>query len=306
MIKTLQLVFLSLATSLFLLECAQKPTVSSKDEQGQSIQLDPETISAIEEINRLYGSTPIGFFEKMSFEDRKAMLESPRTESKPEPRWLGNINVTRMIANAPKMYRTRKSGVVFLTTNKMERRGAGSIVSQEGEIISNWHVVKEDDKMLVYLYDSEATTLGELKNHAIADVIASDPKRDLALLKLRKGTIQVSPLHFGNDNDLNVAQEVFTIGHPKSLWIFNQGYIGQLHRNYEWSYNETNWHQADIIEIQIPFNPGNSGGPLFNENGELIGINCFGDPEINGLNYAIRVNVINQFLGEARAGKHSH
>ncbi len=213
---------------------------------------------------------------------------------------------TRQIPNASRLFKRCAPGVVLLISLDATSMGSGSIVSTKGEIITNWHVVEGVDKMLVWFYDPRITSLDQLdpENYAVAEVVATDPTRDLAMLKLMGIRKDASPLELGNNYQLSVAQDVFAIGHPEAyIWTFTYGVISQLRNNHNWSYDEYTNFTANMIQTQTPTNPGNSGGPLFNDKGKLVGINSYGT-EGQGLNFAIRIGEVQKFIQESREGKH--
>ena len=215
---------------------------------------------------------------------------------------------TRQLSNAPFLYKKCAPGTVLLVSIDAESIGSGSIINSDGEIITNWHVVEGQDKMLVWFYDENTPSLKDLDPDkvAIANVIAIDKSRDLALLTFTKKKDNLKPLEFGNDYQIQVAQDVFAIGHPESyLWSFNYGVISRLPTDEEWYYdNKTNF-KADVIQTQTPTNPGNSGGPLFNDKGQLIGINSYSSSG-EGLNFAIRLREVKNFITEVKQGKYQY
>jgi len=215
---------------------------------------------------------------------------------------------TRQLSGASDLYKQCAPSVLLLISLDRSSLGSGTLVSNNGEVITNWHVVKGQEKMLAWFYKKGLTELKNLdpENYAIAEVIATDQKRDLALLKLNSiNEMKLNPVRFGRYGSLEVAQDVFAIGHPEALaWSFTYGVISQLRNDYVWSYSNEVELTADIIQTQTPINPGNSGGPLFNERGELIGVNSFGAQRGAGLNFAVSVDEVRSFLSEASAGKH--
>ena len=215
---------------------------------------------------------------------------------------------TRQIPGASKMFKNCAPSVVLLSSLDAYSLGSGTIISKNGEIVTNWHVVEDQKKMLVWFYKKGLSDLKDLDpdNYAVAEVIATDQKRDLALLKLTDyQKIKLIPAKFGRYYNLEVAQDVFAIGHPEGLaWSFTYGVISALRKDYSWQYSEEIELIANVIQTQTPTNPGNSGGPLFDEKGRLIGINFGGKESSDGLNFAISIDEVKLFLSEARTGKH--
>src|SRR5262249_15643552 len=104
----------------------------------------------------------------------------------------------------------------------------------------------------------------------------------------------------GNLDAVKVGDDAHAIGHPiEQLWTYTKGYVSQIRRGYDWQNQGENFHhKADVVQTQTPINPGNSGGPLLNSQGLLIGVNAFGAPNAQGLNYAIAVDEVKIFLEE--------
>jgi len=94
-----------------------------------------------------------------------------------------------------------------------------------------------------------------------------------------------------------VGQDVHAIGHPEGqIWTYTKGLISQIRANFEWSTSDRDKHRAKVIQTQTPINPGNSGGPLMDDNSRIIGINSFLLPGSQGLNYAVAVDEVREFL----------
>jgi S1-C subfamily serine protease len=123
-----------------------------------------------------------------------------------------------------------------------------------------------------------------------------DDVTDLALVQIHTPPKVLVSLPLGDVSTLAVGQDVYAIGHPEGeSWTFTKGIISQIRANYAWSTTTGSSHRAKVIQRQTPVNPGNSGGPLLDKNGRLIGINAF-RRQGEGLNYAVSVDVIQAFL----------
>ena len=185
--------------------------------------------------------------------------------------------------------------VVFVLSGK-DRVGSGVLISRDGQVLTNWHVVGNDPKPVVVLKPKDST---ELKKELafLATAIKVDEVADLALLKIVNPPPSLSFLPLGAASSLNVGQDVHAIGHPQGeVWTYTRGIISQVRANYEWKTEEGITHRANIIQTQTPINPGNSGGPLLDENARVVGINSFRHRSGEGLNYAVSVDTINEFL----------
>ncbi|MBK7142644.1 MAG: trypsin-like peptidase domain-containing protein [bacterium] len=212
---------------------------------------------------------------------------------------------TRQLSGASELFKKCAPSVVALVTPDGTSLGSGTLIDEQGTILTNWHVVEGQTEMHVLFYDPEFASWADVavNDFERGDVIATDSHRDLALVKLRYPTKQPF-VKLGKETDLAVAQDVFAIGHPhEQLWTFTYGVISAIRPKYDWSYGEGTQFKAQIIQTQTPINPGNSGGPLFNEKGNLIGVNSFGDSQGQGLNYAVHLEEFRSFIEDGKMGK---
>src|SRR5438445_4308885 len=187
------------------------------------------------------------------------------------------------------VFQKAASAVVFVLAGK-DSVGSGVIISRDGRVLTNWHVVGDDTKPVVVLKPKDSA---ELKKELafLATVIKVDEVADLALLKIVNPPPTLSFLPLGAASSLNVGQDVHAIGHPQGeVWTYTRGIISQIRANYEWKTEEGITHRANIIQTQTPINPGNSGGTLLNDNARVVGINSFRHRRGEGLNYAVSVD----------------
>ena len=193
------------------------------------------------------------------------------------------------------VFQKASSSVVFVLAGK-DSVGSGVLISRDGRVLTNWHVVGDDAKPVVVLKPKDSA---ELKKEMafLAQVDKVDQVSDLALLRIVNPPPSLSFLSLGAASSLNVGQDVHAIGHPQGeVWTYTRGIISQIRANYEWKTEEGITHRANIIQTQTPINPGNSGGPLLDEDARLVGINSFRHRSGEGLNYAVSVDTINEFL----------
>jgi serine protease Do len=156
--------------------------------------------------------------------------------------------------------------------------GSGFFVNKEGYLITNYHVIAGEKRIAVTQFIKEGTALRKVI-HKEVEIIAVAPFHDLAVLKLKNFDTEITPVNFAPTEDLHVGETVFAIGNPLGLErSVTEGVISQTHRNF-----------GGILYLQIdaPVNPGNSGGPLFNTRGQVIGIINMGIPTMEGLNFSI-------------------
>jgi serine protease Do len=155
--------------------------------------------------------------------------------------------------------------------------GSGFIVSPDGVILTNAHVVRDADEVTVKLQD---------RREYRAKVLGSDPKTDVAVLKIDAKNLPVVPI--GNTRNLQVGEWVLAIGSPYGLESsVTAGVVSAKGRNID-----TNGVQ--FIQTDVAVNPGNSGGPLFNTRGEVVGINSQIYSQTGGyqgLSFAIPIDV---------------
>lgn len=191
------------------------------------------------------------------------------------------------------LYRKAAPAVVLVLTN--ESVGSGAIIDAEGHVITNWHVVEGQPQVVVVFKPKDSTELKkELAFRATVEKV--DQVTDLALLKVHAPPKTLAFLRLGDILTLAVGQDVHAIGHPEGeVWTYTKGIISQIRANYSWSTSEDRAHRAKVVQTQTPVNPGNSGGPLLDDGGMLIGINSF-RRQGEGLNYAVAVDVIQEFL----------
>ena len=136
--------------------------------------------------------------------------------------------------------------------------GSGVIVSADGYILTNHHVIAAADKIQVALYDGRTL---------VAHVVGSDPDTDLAVLKIDAS--QLPAIEFASSSKASIGDVVLAIGDPFGVGqTVTMGIISALGR----SHLGINTFE-DFIQTDAPINPGNSGGPLVNTSGELVGIN---------------------------------
>ena len=202
------------------------------------------------------------------------------------------------------LYKQKSNSVVYIG-NPAGKGGSGSgfvIDSKKGHIITNWHVIEGSKTVYVWfkpknLKDMEEDRLMQQPKFE-GTVIKSNRKKDLALVKVEKIPIGIKPLQFGKTINVPIGSTVYAIGHPRGLtWTFNSGMVTQIRKKHKWR-SENDRHMADVIQHEVPSNPGNSGGPLFNDRGELVGVNSFGKHSAELTNFSVAVEEVESFLKE--------
>lgn len=197
------------------------------------------------------------------------------------------------LLSANDIYKDNSLGVVLLMGDA--GFGSGVIISSKGYILTNNHVVEGNENLeaiLSYHYDLEGY---EEYVHSI-EILKQDKVKDLALLKINNPRTALKPIKISKKVPA-IGSQVHAIGHPDlEVWTFTTGYISQIRNEYEWTYKDEFEHMANVYQTQTPIAEGNSGGPLLNNHGNLVGINTFGDSENDFQNFCITVDEIIKFL----------
>ncbi len=166
--------------------------------------------------------------------------------------------------------------------------GSGVIISEDGYIITNNHVVEQADEIKVTLYDRRTLS---------GKVVGADPKTDLALVKIDVGNLPAIP--WGDAERLRVGEFVLAIGNPFGLsHTVTMGIVSAVGRA-----NVGIADYEDFIQTDAAINPGNSGGPLVNIKGELVGINTAifsRSGGYQGIGFAVPSNMVRLVVGQLR------
>ena len=145
-------------------------------------------------------------------------------------------------------------------TRPIVSTGSGFIISEDGYLLTNNHVVEDADEITV--------SLGDRREYS-AEIIGADPRSDVALLKIEAENLPT--LKIGNSSNLRVGEWVVAIGSPFQLrFSVTSGIVSAKGRSIP---NGSDSTYVPFIQTDVAINPGNSGGPLFNLDGEVIGIN---------------------------------
>jgi len=201
----------------------------------------------------------------------------------------------------PKLYRQLVNSVVFIGTSS-GGGGSGVVISSNGLIVTNWHVVENESKIGI-AFKPRSITESKIpfskRDVFWAKVLKTDPTRDLALLKVVSIPPNLTAVLLGSLSEIEIGSDVCTISHPEGLlWSYNEGVISQIRPKYEWTSESGSVHRATLIQTQTVISYGSSGAPLFNFNGRLIGILFGGIEGTQGLNFAIAIDEVRQFILE--------
>ena len=168
--------------------------------------------------------------------------------------------------------------------------GSGFIIREDGYIITNAHVVQGEIEVSVTVYRMVDGQF-EKQNFDEVKIVAVNPFIDLALIKIdpkELGDIELKKVFLGRIEEVEVGQQVFVVGAPQGLErSVSEGIVSLKNRSADGKV---------YIQIDAAVNPGNSGGPLFNSKGEVIGVNSWKRLFSEGLNFAIPVDYVKHFI----------
>ncbi|TWT32862.1 S1C family serine protease [Blastopirellula retiformator] len=151
---------------------------------------------------------------------------------------------------------------LMMTETPSEGSGSGSVLDKQGHILTNYHVIEGANEIDVTLFNAESYP---------AELVGQDPVNDIAVLKIDAPADLLVPVELGDSSNLRVGQKAFAIGNPFGLErTMTIGIISSLNRMLPSRSGRT---MKAIIQIDAALNRGNSGGPLFDSNGWLIGMN---------------------------------
>jgi S1-C subfamily serine protease len=149
-------------------------------------------------------------------------------------------------------------GLIGERTQVVPGLGSGVIISKEGHVVTNFHVIEGVAEIQI--------TTNDNKKYPV-QILGASPDRDIALLKIESNRTDFQALKFANSDEARVGQIVFAVGNPFGLsGTVTQGIISARDRHLSDS-------QMDYLQTDTVINPGNSGGPLVNIRGEIIGVN---------------------------------
>jgi S1-C subfamily serine protease len=209
-----------------------------------------------------------------------------------------------------RIYATAGPGVVQVTSSVVteglfgeqrgEALGSGFVIDQEGHIVTNYHVIENAERVFVNFTQDDGLE---------AKVVGIDPATDIALLKIDGHRRGLAPIPLGDSEGVQVGDEVVAIGNPFGLErSVTAGIVSALQREIV---SPSNFPIDQIIQTDAAINRGNSGGPLLNLDGEVIGVNTqiadAGSGGNVGIGFAVPVNTVRNVVGELmRTGRVEH
>jgi S1-C subfamily serine protease len=209
------------------------------------------------------------------------------------------------------IYDAAKHGVVQVTSTSVvsnnffgaqeqQAQGSGFVIDKDGHVVTNYHVVERAKKVQISFSDEEQRD---------ATVVGSDPSTDIAVLKIQGAWARsLTPLTLGNSSAIQVGDAVVAIGNPFGLErTVTAGIVSALQRRID----SPNGFQIDqVIQTDAAINHGNSGGPLLNADGEVIGVNSQILSESGGnvgIGFAIPIDTVKDVASQLiKEGKVEH
>lgn len=228
----------------------------------------------------------------------------------PEPEQLTTDEVNDLVAHAmasatpppafsSRVYRAIQPSLVYIETQAPNEEGevgygvgSGVVINANGDILTSLHVVADATDIQLTFADGTQTS---------AEVLGSQPENDIAVLQASQIPELVVPATLGNPNAMRVGDEAFVVGNPLGLpGSMSAGVISGFDRSFRPLYSEQ--RLEGLIQIDAAVNPGNSGGPLLNRNGQVVGIvTALANPtEQNffvGIGFAVPINVAGAAVG---------
>jgi len=208
------------------------------------------------------------------------------------------------VANSPgglsaeAVYNRSKDSVVFITAG--QATGSGFVVSKDGYIVTNAHVVDGASSVKVEIGDGETRP---------AEIVGQDDSTDIALLKVDPSGEDLVPLAFADSDNVDVGDASFAIGNPYGLSrTLTTGVISALQRSIT---APNGFSIDDVLQTDAALNPGNSGGPLLDGSGRVIGVNSQIESSGGngasggnvGIGFAVPSNTVRTVVNTLRAGK---
>ncbi|MFD2599965.1 S1C family serine protease [Sphingobacterium corticis] len=196
----------------------------------------------------------------------------------------------REVNNVKRNVNAQHTAIKKINNNQNEQPtihygATGFLLNKNGYVVTNYHVVNDADS--VHLQNRQG-------NSYKADIIYKDMEKDLAILHISDGEFKPNkniPYSF-RSQDLDLGDDIFTIGYPRDEAVYGEGYL-----------SSSTGYAGDTLayQISIPLNPGNSGGPVFDHYGNIIGIISGKQKGIDGAGFAIKTEALMNALKDIPA-----
>ena len=208
---------------------------------------------------------------------------SPATPSKSDLQELSRkINVLEKKTNVLNAEIKKDQSAVTTPSRTFTTGGTGFLIDGRGYLVTNAHVLKGNGVVV----NSNGKDL-------TATIVYIDQDKDLALLKIDDQAFKpvISLPYSFKKSSFDLGADIYTLGYPRDIIVYNSGYI-----------SATSGHDGDTssLQISLPANPGNSGGPVLNKNGEVVGILSTRETGAEGVVFAIKSNGIYELLNNLK------
>jgi S1-C subfamily serine protease len=170
--------------------------------------------------------------------------------------------------------------------------GSGVVINQNGDILTSLHVVANATEIELTFADGSESN---------AQIVGAQPEHDIAVLRATEPPLELVPAILGNPRAMRVGDEAFVVGHPLGLYgSMSSGVISGFDRSFTPPDGGQRLH--DLIQIDAAVNPGNSGGPLLNRYGQVVGIvtalvNPTKQEVFIGIGFATPINIAGAAVG---------
>jgi S1-C subfamily serine protease len=250
----------------------QPPFIQSTSNPALAVQPSSEQQLPIQQIGNSGVVTEIGG-ERHFSQEEKANIDVYE-------------NFNRSVVNIDT--KSNRTDMWFLGAEPDEGSGSGWVLDREGHIVTNYHVIAGSDYISVTLFEGDPFP---------AKVVGADPANDIAVLQINAPDELLFPVRLGESGNLRVGQKVLAIGNPFGLErTMTVGIVSSLGRSLR---SKSGRMMKNIIQLDAALNQGNSGGPLMDNSGQLVGMNtaiATLTGENTGVGFAIPVNTIRRVL----------
>ena len=188
------------------------------------------------------------------------------------------------------IYNTYSKSVVKITVYDIDNNflgtGSGFVIDQKGHIVTNYHVIDGAGHIDVEFISRETKEVHTIVNY--------DAAKDVAVIHAGQLSEDVVPVSVGNDRELRIGSRIYTIGYPLGQGLsITDGLISSDYYRF---------FGQDFLQVSAPISPGNSGGPLVDKYGRVIGIITMASTmNIQNMNYAVPISLVGEMLSEDRA-----
>lgn len=234
---------------------------------------------------------------KLDYNEESTALSSNYEATKLSTEVVQNVDkqtsktINEVIKSVVGISKLEDNGNSIFLGNSEQKLGLGSgvILSDNGYILTNQHVVGNKYSNCYVTLENGLTYNGS--------VVWVDSNIDLAIVKISAENLEY--INMADSDNITLADEVYAIGNPIGIEFqrtVTKGIISGINRTIRIDDETTSNYMEDLIQTDATINEGNSGGPLINENGELIGINTVKISGVEGIGFAVPINIVKPIL----------